>query len=73
MTGSEYIVRVVDDIKANKKDPRNISQGAFLRAALSIIEVVESPMKEQAFVKLATLSLSKSNLLEQRGSTKNVA
>lgn len=73
MKGSEYIARVVEDIKATKYDRQNVSQGAFLRAALSIIKEVESPMKEQAFVKLATLSIAKSATVEQPSPIKRVA
>jgi hypothetical protein len=73
MRGSEYIARVSEDIKATNYDGQNVSQGAFLGAALSIIEAVESPMKEHAFVKLATLSLAKSVTVEPSRSTKKVA
>lgn len=73
MKGSEYIARVVEDIKATEYDRQNVSQGAFLRAALSIIEEVESPMKEQAFVQLATVSLAKSAAVGQSSPIKRVA
>lgn len=73
MTGSEYILRVIDDIKATKQDRPNTSQGAFLRAALSILAEVDSPMKEQAFVQLATLPLRKANVPYQRGPARDVA
>jgi hypothetical protein len=54
--GSEYITRVLQQVISEDRSNQTCRQGAFLTAALSIISEVESPLKEQALVSLASLA-----------------
>ncbi len=56
MKSDEYIRGVIDSIYQDRLKEPLVLQGAFFPAAQAIIEQVESPMKEEAFVRLATLT-----------------
>jgi hypothetical protein len=55
--GSEYIASVLQQILSESQQPQTRYQGAFLEAALSIVSVVESPLRERALVSLAVLAI----------------
>ena len=55
MTGEEYVQRVLEELVSEKELSTTSYNGAFLTAALSIIREVESPIKEDALVRLAVL------------------
>lgn len=55
--GSEYIASVIEQISSESQQAQTRYQGAFLEAALSIIKVVESPLRERALVSLAALAI----------------
>jgi hypothetical protein len=58
MKAKEYVEEVIADLISEKKKGATAMRAAFLGAALEIIQHVESPLKEQALVTLATLELS---------------
>jgi len=58
MKGSEYISKVYEQLLAPGSVEESHYAGAFLHAALAVIEVVDSPLKEQTLVDLALLELS---------------
>jgi hypothetical protein len=55
MNAAQYLARVLSDLSSEEQIQKTSYNGAFLTAALAIIEEVESPMKEQALVQLAVL------------------
>ena len=55
MNAAEYVSRVLSQLSSDEQIEKTSYNGAFLTAALAIIEEVESPMKEQALVQLAVL------------------
>jgi hypothetical protein len=55
--GSEYIASVIEQITSKDQQAQTRYQGAFLEAALSIVNVVESPLRERALVSLAALAI----------------
>jgi hypothetical protein len=58
MKGSEYICKVYEQLLAPDSVDQAHYAGAFLHAALAVIEVVDSPLKEQTLVDLALIELS---------------
>jgi hypothetical protein len=52
----DYITSVLNQINAGVGNDSLVLEGAFLAAALAIIDQLESPMREEAFVRLATLA-----------------
>jgi len=56
-TGSEYIASVIEQLASEDQQAQTRFQGAFLEAALSIVSVVESPLRERALVSLAALAV----------------
>jgi hypothetical protein len=55
MKAAEYITRVMSELVSEEHIEKTSYDGAFLSAALAIIQEVESPMKEEALVQLALL------------------
>lgn len=55
--GSEYIASVIEQLASDDQQAQTRFQGAFLEAALSIVSVVESPLRERALVSLAALEI----------------
>jgi hypothetical protein len=55
--GSEYIARVIEQLASEDHQAQARYQGAFLEAALSIVNVIESPLRERALVSLAALAI----------------
>jgi len=55
MTGNEYVQKILQDLVSEDQLSNTAYNGAFLAAALSIIQEIESPMKEDALVRLAML------------------
>lgn len=60
MNAREYVEKVIDEITSRERRGSAASRGAFLGAALQIIRDVDSPLKEEALVTLATLELHSS-------------
>lgn len=56
-SGREYIAAVLERLSSDEQKAQTSYTGAFLTAALSVIEEVESPLKEEALVRLAVLEL----------------
>lgn len=59
----DYITGVLNQINAGVGNDSLVLEGAFLAAALAIIDQVESPMREEAFVRLATLARDRDSVL----------
>lgn len=59
--GQEYIEAVLERLSSDEHKAQTSYTGAFLTAALSVIEEVESPLKEEALVRLAVLELNNRN------------
>jgi len=57
MQAREYIRGVYRDITRQQAKGLTYPQGAFLAAALEIVEELESPLKEETLVRLAILDL----------------
>jgi hypothetical protein len=57
MKAKEYVEEIIADLTSAKRKNATAMRGAFLGAALQIIREVESPLKEEALVTLATLEL----------------
>jgi hypothetical protein len=55
MKANEYVKKLLEDLVSTEQLSTTSYNGAFLTAALSIIREVESPMKEDALVRLAVL------------------
>jgi hypothetical protein len=59
MQAREYIRSVYKEIVRGQPHSQAYPQGAFLAAALEIIQEVRSPVKEETLVRLAVLELEK--------------
>jgi hypothetical protein len=57
MKAREYVEKIMVELTSAKRKDATAMRGAFLGAALQIIREVESPLKQQALVTLATLEL----------------
>jgi hypothetical protein len=57
MNGREYITRVYEQLVSPDRIEASVQRGAFLRAALSVVRELDSPLKEQTLVNLAVLEL----------------
>jgi hypothetical protein len=57
MKGRDYITHVYEQLVAPESIEASALRGAFLRAALSVIGEVKSPIKEETLVSLAILEL----------------
>jgi hypothetical protein len=57
MRGSEYIRGVFGEVLHERRERGAYSQGAFLAAAIEIMRELESPLKEEALVRLAVLEV----------------
>jgi hypothetical protein len=57
MQAREYIRSVYKEIMREQPHSQAYPQGAFLAAALEIIQEVRSPVKEETLVRLAMLEL----------------
>lgn len=71
MNAREYITHVYEQLVAPESIEASAFRGAFLRAALSVISDVQSPMKEETLVGLAILELAHTKPL--RSSRKKAA
>lgn len=60
MNAKEYVEKIMCELTSTRRRNATAMQGAFLGAALEIIREVESPLKEEALVTLATLELQSS-------------
>jgi hypothetical protein len=58
MNGREYIMRVYEQLVSPESIETSAFRGAFLRAALSVVNEVDSPLKEETLVSLAVLELA---------------
>ena len=58
MRARDYIDTIVEQLEQGNGPDCSAARAAFISAALAIIEVVESPRREQALVSLASLSLA---------------
>jgi hypothetical protein len=58
MSGREYIAKVYQQLSSPEYIKQSHYKGAFLQAALAVVEAVESPLKEQTLVRLAVLELA---------------
>lgn len=59
--GREYIATVLERLSSDEHVAQTSYTGAFLTAALAVIEEVGSPLKEEALVRLAVLELKNRN------------
>ena len=57
MKGSDYIKAVFEHLSSDEQIAKASLNGAFLTAALTVIQEVESPLKEETLVKLAALEV----------------
>jgi hypothetical protein len=57
MNAKEYVENIMRELTSTKRRSATDTRAAFLGAALEIIREVESPLKEEALVTLATLEL----------------
>ncbi|MEY4700345.1 MAG: hypothetical protein RL326_532 [Pseudomonadota bacterium] len=57
MKAKEYVEKIIAELTSARRKNATAMRGAFLGAALQIIRDVESPLKEEALVTLATLEL----------------
>ena len=55
MKGSQYIREVFHDLTRDGSSQSELSKGFFLAAALEVMREIESPLKEEALVRLAVL------------------
>jgi hypothetical protein len=55
MNAKDYVEKIMAELTSPKRKNATAMRGAFLGAALQIIREVESPLKEEALVTLATL------------------
>jgi hypothetical protein len=55
MKGSQYIREVFQDLTRERSSQGELSEGVFLAAALEVMREIESPLKEEALVRLAVL------------------
>jgi hypothetical protein len=55
MKGSEYIRRVFHEVTRAGTGTGDCTDGVFLAAALEVMREVESPLKEEALVRLAVI------------------
>ena len=55
MKATQYLERVLCELSSGEQIKTTSYNGAFLTAALAIIQELESPMKEEALVQLAVL------------------
>lgn len=55
--GQEYIATVLERLSSDEQRAKTSYAGAFLTAALAVIEEIESPLKEEALVRLAVLEI----------------
>ena len=62
MQAREYIRGVYRDITRQQSKGLTYPQGAFLAAALEIVEELDSPLKEETLVRLAILELESERL-----------
>ena len=60
MNAREYVEKIVAELISRGRRSGAASRGEFLGAALQIIRDVDSPMKEEALVTLATLEFHSS-------------
>lgn len=58
MKARDYIDTIVEQLKQGSGPDCSAARAAFVSAALAIIEVVESPRREEVLVSLASLSLA---------------
>jgi hypothetical protein len=57
MKAQEYIARVYEQLASGDGTQKGTSSAVVLHAALSVIQEVESPLKEETLVKLALLEI----------------
>ena len=57
MNSRDYIDKIVKELLSQERGSGAALRGAFLGAALDIVREIESPLKEEALVTLATLEL----------------
>ncbi len=65
MNSKEYIEKIVEELAVMERQGGAALRSAFLGAALAIVREIESPLKEQALVTLATLELHAARRGEQ--------
>ena len=53
MKGPQYIREVFREVLSSRRTEPHLLDGSFLMAALELLKEVESPLREEAFVKLA--------------------
>jgi hypothetical protein len=70
MKRSQYLVKVVEELCSEENLAQTNYSGAFLGAALSIMREVESPLREEALVKLALIEAARH---KQRGTARKKA
>ena len=58
MQAREYIRSVYRDLTQKQPIGPRYPQGAFLAAALEVMQEIESPLKEETLVRLAVLELT---------------
>jgi len=58
MKGREYIMRVYEQLASPESIETSTLRGAFLRATLSVVNEIDSPLKEETLVSLAVLELA---------------
>lgn len=63
MQAREYIRSVYKEIMRDQPHRQGYPQGAFLAAAVEIIQEVRSPVKEETLVRLVVLELEKERSL----------
>lgn len=66
MGGQEYIRSVFRQLLREPSRANGEVQGAFVAAALDVMQEVESPLKEEALVRLVTLDLERRAHLSAR-------
>jgi hypothetical protein len=71
MNGREYITHVYEQLVSPESIEASTLRGAFLRAALSVVHEVATPLKEETLVSLAVLELSRGR--SQKSSRKHAA
>jgi hypothetical protein len=72
MKARDYIQTIVKQLEQGDALDCGARRAAFISAALAIMEVVESPRKEEALVSLASLSLAPAGQ-QVAGNTKKAA
>lgn len=57
MKSREYVDKILKELLSQERGTGTSLRGAFLGAALEIVREIDSPLKEEALVTLATLEL----------------